>query len=197
MDIYTCVSESLCCIPEIPLCKSTILQYKIKIKLKKENFIGIWVRSSDFLWQWCYWLVWGGACHPTPLDLRVSSSVEKLVSMVSKTVSYSHILWVGSASTACYVFAIVFDGKEGGRKGGKKNERGKDQTGCSPERAALGSGTGFCLSSPWCPPISSFFSVSPHRGAKPQSSASGWVSWTQFLTGDSLRSYNSFPLCHF
>lgn len=64
-------------------------------------------------------------CHPTPLDLRVSSSVEKLVSMVSKTVSYSHILWVGFATTACYVFAIVFDGREEGRKEEWKGKRSK------------------------------------------------------------------------
>jgi len=50
----------------------------------------------------------------------------------------------------------------GKREGGREERRMKGEKiklDALP-RAALGSGTGFCLSSPWCPPISSFFSVS-------------------------------------
>ena len=35
MDICICITESLCHTPETQHCKSTIPQYKIKIKLKK------------------------------------------------------------------------------------------------------------------------------------------------------------------
>ena len=39
-DICICITESLWCIPETTQhCKPTKLQYKIKIKLKKESYV--------------------------------------------------------------------------------------------------------------------------------------------------------------
>ena len=165
--------------------------------------------SSGFLWQWCCWFVWGGACHPTSPGLSVHPSTEKLVHMVSKILSYSPILWAVFASIACYAFAIVFDWKEGGRERGREKERWGRESERERERermkerereneregerekeirsdallrAGLGFSAGFYFSRT-VPGVllSPGLSQPHHTGAKPYRSAFVWVSWTNFL----------------
>ena len=48
MDICMRITESLCCTPETQHCKSTVLQYKIKIFLKRVYILTL--HSVDLIW---------------------------------------------------------------------------------------------------------------------------------------------------